>query len=463
MAGHILIADDMASNRVLIKAVLAAARYSVTIAPDFSAARDLARDLRPDLAIVSIGKDTAEALALIADIKALPLTQGIEVIALDNSGQGPEGGQLRRAALEAGADDVMERRSGQVLILSRIRSLLRQRNRDTDLFAHDMAPEPLGFAAPATAFEPPRRIALITRDHASGTVLQQQILPQLRDRIDVLSPDEFFEQSRHGAQTDVFVIEISETSRADDLAGIVELRSRAGGATAGIIVILPQEDIGTAGTALDLGADDTVMRPVDPSEFVLRLRNQLRRKSCADRLRRQLSDGLRMSMIDPLTGLYNRRYALPQLASMAQNAAEHGHCFSVMVVDIDRFKEVNDQHGHSAGDAILVEVARRITASIRSEDMAARFGGEEFLVVMPNTCAEFAAVAAERMRRAVESDLFTLPGGEAQLPLTISVGVAVCNAPTTGSPQAIIDIADQALYTAKADGRNQVSINRFAA
>lgn len=463
MAGHILIADDMASNRVLIKAVLAAARYSVTLAPDYSAARDLARDLRPDLAIVSIGSGRAEALALISDLKALPVTQGIEVVAMCNSVHGPEGGELRRAALEAGADDVMERRSSQTLILSRIRSLLRQRNRDSDLFTHGMAPEPPGFAAPATAFEPPRHIALITRDRAAGGALQQQVATQLRDRIDVLSPDEFFEQSQTGAQADVFVIEIGETSRAEDLAGIVELRSRAGGATAGIIVIVPPDDTETAGTALDLGADDTVMRPVDPAELVLRLRNRLRRKSRADRLRRQLSDGLRLAMIDPLTGLYNRRYALPQLASLAQSAAEHDHCFSVMVVDIDRFKEVNDQHGHSAGDAILVEVARRITATIRSEDLAARFGGEEFLVVMPNTCAEFAGAAAERLRRAVESDLFSLPGGETRLQLTISVGVAVCSTSAAGSPQAIIDVADQALYTAKADGRNQVSINRFAA
>lgn len=463
MAGHILIADDMASNRVLIKAVLAAARYSVTLAPDFSAARSLARDLQPDLAIVSIGKEQDEALSLISDLKALPLSQGIEVVALCNTVLGPEGAQLRRAALEAGADDVMERRSSQTMVLSRIRSLLRQHNRDTDLFAHGMAPEAPGFAAPATAFEPPRRVALITRDCASGMALQQQLIPHLRDRIDVLSPDEFFGQSRDGVQADVYVIEIGQAFRAEDMAGIVDLRSRAGGATAGIIAIPPQDDTEAAGTALDLGADDTVMWPVDPTELVLKLRNQLRRKSRADRLRRQLSDGLRLAMIDPLTGLYNRRYALPQLASLAQTAAERGHCFSVMVVDIDRFKEVNDQHGHSAGDAILVEVARRITATIRSEDMAARFGGEEFLVVMPNTCAEVAGTAAERLRRAVESDLFALPGGDGRLQLTISVGVAVCSASVAGSPQAIIDVADQALYTAKADGRNQVSINRFAA
>ena len=200
-----------------------------------------------------------------------------------------------------------------------------------------------------------------------------------------------------------------------------------------------------------------------PREVGLRLRNMLQRKRTADRARASVHDGLRMAVIDPLTGLYNRRYAIPQLTHVAERAAEDGTVFAVMVVDLDRFKSVNDRYGHAGGDAVLVEISSRLSANLRATDMLARIGGEEFLIVLPNTTYAEAQTAAERLCRVVKDRPVTVTGGP-PLHITVSIGVAFSGecAPLE-TVAAIIDRADQALLTAKSEGRDQVTISRTAA
>ena len=133
---------------------------------------------------------------------------------------------------------------------------------------------------------------------------------------------------------------------------------------------------------------------------------------------------MRLAMIDPLTGLYNRRYAMPELATIAARAAETGSPFAVMVVDLDRFKLVNDKHGHGAGDQVLVEVSRRLTANLRASDLLARIGGEEFLVALPDAGMPLARTVAERLCQAIEERPIRLASGIG-LTVTVSIGVAV--------------------------------------
>lgn len=176
-------------------------------------------------------------------------------------------------------------------------------------------------------------------------------------------------------------------------------------------------------------------------------------------------------MIDPLTGLFNRRYALPHLARIAERAAETGRGYAVMLLDLDRFKRVNDRYGHAAGDAVLVEVARRVKDSLRPVDLVARIGGEEFLVALPETGFEQACATAERLRTLIEQRPVTLPGGAGEIGVTISVGLAFGRdkTPAAGSADveaeinALMEQADRALYGAKASGRNTVEISRSAA
>ena len=161
----------------------------------------------------------------------------------------------------------------------------------------------------------------------------------------------------------------------------------------------------TAAMALDLGANDILAEGFPSGELAIQVRTQLRRKADAARLRASVRDGLKLAVTDPLTGLYNRRYAMSHLGRIAEQAARSGRSFTVMVADIDRFKAINDTWGHAAGDSVLVQVARILPDNLRAVDLVARIGGEEFLVVMPDTEEAEARLAAERLRRVVAGSI----------------------------------------------------------
>jgi two-component system, cell cycle response regulator len=225
-----------------------------------------------------------------------------------------------------------------------------------------------------------------------------------------------------------------------------------------------------AAMVLDLGANDLVTERVGADELAHRVRALLARKSQSDRLRDTVRSGLQAAVTDQLTGLYNRRYALPHLAKMAERAQAKGRDFAVMVLDIDHFKRINDQHGHAIGDRVLAEVAQRLRDNLRAVDLIARIGGEEFLVAMPDTTAAQGQVAAERLRRMIEGAPFAAQiedgkGPCPQIKVTLSIGVAVGGPNSLGSEDVsmLFNRADAALYSAKSAGRNMVTVSQSAA
>src|SRR5207248_11297909 len=163
---------------------------------------------------------------------------------------------------------------------------------------------------------------------------------------------------------------------------------------------------------------------------------------------------IEMAITDALTGLYNRRYMESHVGTLVEQASARGKPLAVLVLDIDYFKSVNDTHGHDAGDAVLREFALRIRRSIRGLDLACRYGGEEFLVIMPETDLSAAALVAERLRRTIASEPFAIERGERAMAVTISVGTAALAG--GDEPASVLKRADEALYRAKRDGRNRV-------
>jgi len=174
-------------------------------------------------------------------------------------------------------------------------------------------------------------------------------------------------------------------------------------------------------------------------------------------LRSSFQVSLEMAVTDQLTGLYNRRYLASHLSAMFDRAYWTGRPLSVMVIDIDHFKSVNDIHGHDVGDRVLKEFADRIANSVRGIDLACRYGGEEFLVAMPDTDLAFASVVAERLRQEIATAKFNLNAGRDELAVTVSIGLASTETgPEEDSAQKLIKRADEALYEAKNGGRNRV-------
>lgn len=162
-----------------------------------------------------------------------------------------------------------------------------------------------------------------------------------------------------------------------------------------------------------------------------------------------------MAILDPLTGLHNRRYLASQLATLFEDAARRGKPLSILLIDIDHFKAVNDSHGHGAGDIVLREFADRIRRSTRGIDLVCRLGGEEFVVVMPDCDIDMAVDVGERLRQRIAAAPFDVDGKGAPVPVTASVCVSALEL-TAGTPELILQRADQALYCAKREGRNRV-------
>ena len=221
---------------------------------------------------------------------------------------------------------------------------------------------------------------------------------------------------------------------------------------------LDAEQKGRILRGFDLGANDWVMRPIDANELRARARNQIRRRVYQERLRNEMGHAIELALIDPLTGLYNQRYLMRDLA--ARLASGRDGALALVMIDVDHFKAVNDRWGHPVGDRALRMVADALRGRVRLADSVARYGGEEFAVVMPGASLPDAQTAAERLRAAVEAMSF-LPDGATPYPLTISLGVATREA--GGSAEQLIAAADRALYEAKRDGRNRVATATTAA
>ena len=243
------------------------------------------------------------------------------------------------------------------------------------------------------------------------------------------------------------------------------LRARPETRQTAVMMIVKPDELSKAHLAMEMGVSDYLTYPPDFAELTARLKVQLRRKHYSDRLRSSMHDTLVMAVTDPLTGLYNRRYAnnhLESLIARHQSAAGQqgeqpdSHGLAAMVLDLDRFKSINDAHGHGAGDEVLREFARRLRESVRGIDLVSRVGGEEFLVVMPDILPENAKRVAERVRSAVEEAGFPLTDARAPVNVTVSIGLAFLRPQEAGS--ALVNRADAALYASKNRGRNMVTL-----
>jgi len=207
--------------------------------------------------------------------------------------------------------------------------------------------------------------------------------------------------------------------------------------------------------ALDLGVNDLIASPADALELRVRSRALIRRKRYADYLRDTVAQSMELAVTDQLTGLNNRRYMMGQLDALIERSSAGGDPVSLLMLDIDHFKRVNDTWGHTLGDEVLREVAVRLASSVRAVDIPCRYGGEEFVVVMPATRLTDAARIAERIRSAISAEPFAV--GSREVPVTVSLGVSASDG-VEDRPESLIRRADEALYEAKAAGRNQVVI-----
>jgi two-component system, cell cycle response regulator len=463
MGGRLLIIGGAASARIVLKARLSAACYDVTSVSE--AATALRRVAEGGFHAVLVDMDLPDIATpdLVRRLRAMPGMADVPVIALAAL---PDAG-ARIAVLTAGADDVLTQ-PGEAVLLARLRNLLRHRATLADLGANAAPMQSLGFAEGAVGFDAPAHVTLVMGRGETALWLKRDLAAHLPGRISLLPASDALTDAGLTDETlaapDVFVID-TDSDETGGLRLLAELRSRGAGRHAAFCLLRAASAAAQDPMAFDLGASDVIDPATDPREVALRLQRVLARKRTADRLRASVRDGLRLAVTDPLTGLHNRRYAICRLAAIAGAAQADGSTMAVMILDLDRFKRVNDEWGHAAGDAVLVQVAQRLASAMRPGDLLARIGGEEFLVALPDTGLVDARGVAERLLSAVQEQPVTLPQGR-HLQITASIGLAISEMselPQHETVQAVLDRADQALLVAKSCGRNRITVGRTAA
>jgi two-component system, cell cycle response regulator len=210
---------------------------------------------------------------------------------------------------------------------------------------------------------------------------------------------------------------------------------------------------------LQLGADDYISRPCDPAELLARVRALLRTKQTHDRIRKLQATLEQMVVNDPLTGLHNRRYLMDRLLQEMQRSDRHGEPLAFAMLDLDSFRPINDQYGHVIGDKVLRAVGNAIAKSIRVSDIAARYGGDEFGVILPQTPPEGAMRVCERLLRTI-SELILQDENGKSCRVTASLGLAYYPADDVETPEDLVHSADGALYGAKRSGKNRFTAVR---
>ncbi|GLK53890.1 MAG: PleD family two-component system response regulator [Oceanicaulis sp.] len=448
MSARILVVDDQAANVRLLEARLQAEYFDVCTATNGYEAIEAARLEQPDLILLDVmmpgmdGYETCERLKADNSTRHIPV---VMVTALDQR-------EDRIRGLEAGADDFLTKPIDDVALFARVRSLLRLKavldelryREASSAIAELQADFADDLAEISTAI-------IVSADPRAGARYASALPEQVRAQV-VTDPVEALAGMRKG--TDLLIVDLTHPE-FDGLRLCARVRSDAATRPLPILTVVSPDDTAQAVRALDLGVNDIIHRPVDAGELNARVRTQLRRKRYADRLRSQLDQSLEMAVTDPLTGLHNRRYINSRLRQALASADNGGAPVSVLIADIDHFKSINDLYGHEAGDTVLRGFADRVQKAMRALDLASRYGGEEFLVLMPAAGLAEARIAAERLRSVVADAPFLLEDGT-DIAVTVSVGLAQA-LPGEGV-EAVLRRADQALYTAKNEGRNQVQV-----
>lgn len=446
MSARILVVDDQPANVRMLEAKLLAEYFDVSTAENGVAAIDIARQEQPDLILLDImmpgidGYETCQRLKADLQTRHIPV---IMVTALDQR-------EDRIRGLECGADDFLTKPIADVTLFARVRSLLRLKAVLDELRYRDRGGALAGIVADPTELDAqPASALVVTSEERSG----KRLVRAFPDGIDAqyeVDPAAAVKQMRSGI--DLMLLDLT-CPTFDGLRVCARIRSDIATRQVPIVAIINPDDVQTAVKALELGANDIVYRPVDASELAARVRTQLRRKRYADKLRNRLDESLNMAITDALTGLHNRRFIESRLRQAVESANVGGAPVSVLLLDIDYFKRINDTHGHEAGDVVLKIFAERITAQLRALDLASRYGGEEFVILMPGAGLAEAEHAAERVRRSVCNKVFKL-SDELKLHVTVSIGLAQAS---PGEPmESLLRRADAALYEAKTDGRNRV-------
>ena len=456
MSARVLVVDDILPNVKLLEAKLHGEYYEVVTASSGEEALKKVVDHTPDLVLLDVmmpGMDGFEVCRRIKENTATAHIPVVMVTALTDT-------EDRVRGLESGADDFLSKPVNDTALMARVRSLVRLKMTVDEWRARETTASQLGVVDEnSTVMTQPvdKARVLVVEDMAFEVNKIRETLNRDNDELTQAETGIAALQLINNQEFDLIIVSLN-LKNEDGLRFCSHLRSNEKTRNSPIIMLGNEEDLPKIAHGLEIGAHDYIMRPVDRNELLARVRTQIRRKRFQERLRANYEISLSMALTDGLTGLYNRRYFEVHLQKMLQNTQVQKKKLGLIYMDIDHFKKINDSYGHNVGDEVLKTFAHRIKDSLRSFDLVARLGGEEFTAILPDVTPELAYMIGERLRKTIEEKPFacSVPGGE--INVTCSFGGLVIEGETV-DPTKYLDIikqADEQLYLAKHNGRNIV-------
>lgn len=451
MSARILVVDDILPNVKLLEAKLSSEYYDVLTATSGEEALQRVAQDSPDIILLDVmmpGMDGFEVCKRIKENAAYAHIPVVMVTALTDSTDKVRG-------LEAGADDFLSKPVNDTALMARVRSLVRLKMTVDEWRARSNTANQLGLGEENQTVMGERveeaRILIIDDQQFEADKIADTLHRDNDIVIPVTSGIEAMELvSQH--EFDLVIISLN-LKNEDGLRLCSHLKSNERTRGVPILMVATEDDLDRVARGLEIGAHDYIMRPVDRNEILARARTQIRRRRFQERLQANYQVSLSMALTDPLTGLYNRRYMEVHLQKLLGKNDEAKKHLCVLLLDIDHFKKINDTYGHGVGDEVLKTIAFRLKDSTRSFDLVARLGGEEFVVILPDTNEEMSHFVSERLRRAIGDRPIKCSAPDGEIIVTTSIGGAFIE-PGDHTVQSVIDRADKALYAAKEGGRN---------
>ncbi len=453
MSARVLVVDDTPVNVKLLEAKLLVEYYEVLTAVDGPSALVVAEDHLPDIILLDVMMPGMDGYEVCGHLKNNPVTAHIPVVMVTALNEVRD----RVRGLEVGADDFLTKPVNDVALFARIRSLVRLKRASDEWRAREATAVELGVTDAAQNCvdqKAPGSVLIVAegmydRDLVTETLSLQGHSVELAE-----DDDQAISMAKSG---DYDLVLVSDGNRSQDALRLCsQMRSEPETRHRPILIVVPENEEDRLAKALELGVNDYLVRPVERDELISRSRTQIRRRRYEERLRENYTFSVNAAVTDSLTGMYNRRYLESHFERIVARLADSGKPISALILDIDHFKTVNDTHGHEAGDEILQAVAKRIQSNLRGFDTAVRLGGEEFVVLLPDSSLASASAAAERLCTSISGGKFVVSGVDDGLAITVSIGAA-CVLAGDSDLENLLRHADAALYEAKRTGRNKVT------
>ena len=456
MTARVLVVDDIEDNIKVLKTKLEAEYYEIITASNGLECLEVAKEKKPDIILLDVMMPLMDGFETCQEIRKDPKISDIPVVMVTAL----HGRADRIKGLESGADDFLTKPVEDAPLFSRIRSLTRLKamidqlkiRGNLELGQHSIYNKKMDDIKDSN-------ILIIDDDDIQIKQIIDKLAITQANTNSICEPLSVIQGEEDISSYDLIIVSTQLFDEdIDPLRLISSIRTNPDARGSSILAIVEEGDSEIVSKAVEIGINDYINSPVDVNELIARVRTLIRRKNYQDALKNNVSESVNLAIRDPLTNMYNRRFLDNYMKKALEQVENTKKPLSILALDLDSFKQVNDREdlGHDVGDQVLKLFANIITNSIRPSDVAVRQGGDEFLVILPNTSMENAYKVAQRIRLFIEQNGFELPEPIGTLFVTTSIGVFCVTDFENESSQALIKKADEQLYKAKQIGKNTV-------